>query len=142
VRDGLKKSADQDNQHISAAQSKIKQQKAKLNWNIEASGFVEVLGISREAKLLITHSKYVLTVSGKYLNAGLCISANYGSITKASYVVEGWFKNDLFDKIARIVRDGLKKSADQANQHISAAQSKIKQQKVKFDQADAALKCA
>ena len=117
----------------------------KRHAHIEASGFVEVLGISREAKLLITHSKYVLTVSGKYLNlfnAGLRISANYGSITKASYVVEGWFKNDLFDKIARIVRDGLKKSADQANQHISTAQSKIKQQKAKFDRADAVLKRA
>ena len=115
----------------------------KRHVHIEVSGFVEVLGISREAKLIITHSKYELTVSGRFLNlfnAGLRISANYGSIIKASYVVEGWFKNDLFDKISRIVRNGLKKSAEQAKQHISAAQNKIKQQKAKFDRADAALK--
>ena len=113
--------------------------------SIEASGFVEVLGISAETKLLITTSKYEFSISGKFLNyftAGLRITASYGSFSKASYTVEGWFKNDLFDKIAKTVRDGLKKSADEADRHISSAQNKIRDQKAKFDSANAKLQNA
>ena len=113
--------------------------------SIEASGFVEVLGLSVETKLRITTSKYEFSINGKFLNlfdAGLRITANYGSFSKASFMVEGWFRSDLFEKIAKIVRDGLKKSADEADRHISSAQNKIRDQKAKFDSVNAKLQNA
>jgi len=113
--------------------------------SIEASGFVEVLGLSAETKLRITTSNYEYSISGKFLNlfdAALRITANYGSFSRANFIVEGWFKNDLFEKIAKIVRDGLKNSADEAERHISSAQNKIKEQKAKFDSATGTLQNA
>ena len=111
--------------------------------HIEVGGFVSVLGIEREGKLLISSSKYELKVTGRFLNlldVGLRITAKYGSISRASYTVEGWFKNNLFHKLAQIVRNGLKKSAEIAKRFISAAQSKIRQTKAKFDRANAHLR--
>ena len=113
--------------------------------HIEANGFVEVLGISLETKLLITKSKYELSITGRFLNlfeAGLRLTANYGSFSKANFMVEGWFKNDLFDRIAKIVRDGLKKSADEADKHISAAQNKIRSAQLKLDGVNRGLENA
>ena len=107
--------------------------------SIEASGFVEILGISAETKLIITTSKYEFSINGNFLNlyaVHLRISASYGSFSKANFVVEGWFKSDLFDKIAAIIRDGLEKSADEANKHISSAKNKIKNLKAKFYKAN------
>ena len=106
--------------------------------SIEASGFVQVLGISVQTKLRISTSRYELSISGRFLNlfnAALHITANYGSFSKARYTVEGWFRSDLFDKIAKMVRDGLKRSANQADRHITSAQNKIRYQKAKFDRA-------
>ena len=104
--------------------------------HIEANGFVEVLGMSLETKLLITKSQYELSIVGRFLNlfeAGLRLTASYGSFSKANFMVEGWFKNDLFDRLAQIVRDGLKRSADEADKHISAAQNKIRSAQLKLD---------
>ena len=109
---------------------------------LEASGFAEVLGISAEIKLLISSSKYEYSINGKFLNlfyVGLRIQASYGKLSRANFVVEGWFKNDLFDRIAAGVRNGLKKSADEADRHIKAAQQKIREKKQDFDRADRAL---
>ena len=110
--------------------------------HIEASGFVELLGMSAEVKLLITSSKYEFQIEGRFLNLfniGLRIQASYGNFANANFQVEGWFKNDLFDRIAQIVRDGLKKSADEADRHISAAQNKIREKKAAFYAADRVL---
>ena len=110
---------------------------------VEASGFVKVFGISVETKLLITSSKYQLEITGKFLKlfeARLIVAAQYSkSITKGSFLVEGWFKNDLFDKIAKMVRDALTKSANEADRHIKNAQNKINAEKAKFDSANAKL---
>ena len=113
---------------------------------IEASGFVKVFDISVETKLQITPSIYRFEIRGKYLKlfeAQLIISAPYTkSITSAKYIVEGWFKNDLFDKIAMMVRGALSKSAKQADKHIKNAQNKINEQKAKLDEANAKLQSA
>ena len=107
--------------------------------SIEAQGFVQVFGISVESRLLITSQKYELEVTGKFLHlfeAHLRIYAQYSkSITSGSFMVEGWFKSDLFDRISNAVRNGLKKSADEADKHISRAQNKINAEKAKFDAA-------
>ena len=133
--------------------SKVKSKGPYLNADIntrkppyvEASGFVEVLGISIEAKLIISTSKYELSITGKFLNlftAALRITASYGSFSNANFVVEGWFKNDLFDKISTSVRNALKRSADEAGKKISSAQNKIRSQKAKFDGANSKLQDA
>ena len=113
---------------------------------VEASVFVKVFGISIETKLLITSSKYQLEITGKFLKlfeARLVIAAQYSkSITKGSFLVEGWFKNDLFDKVAKMVRDALSKSANEADRHIKNAQNKINLEKAKFDSANAKLESA
>ena len=109
---------------------------------IEASGYAEVLGMSAEIKILISSSKYEYSINGKFLNlfyVGLHIQASYGNLANANFVVEGLFKNDLFDKIAAGVRDGLKRSADEADRHIKAAQNKIRDKKEAFYRADRAI---
>ena len=113
--------------------------------HIEANGFVEVLGISVETKLLITRSKYEFSIDGRFLdvfNVRLHITANYDNIANAYFMVEGWFKNDLFERITQIVRNSLRLSADEADRHISAAQRKIASRKADFDSADRALRNA
>ena len=106
---------------------------------VNISGFVEVLGISVEGHLLITNTKFELFVEGQLLGlmkASLAIRAAYTkNIKSAYYEVEGHFQNELFDKIAQGVRKALKKSADEADKHISAAQDKIKAAKAKLDNA-------
>ena len=94
---------------------------------IDISGFVEVLGISVEGRLLISSEKYEVFCRRKISNQASLhiIVATYSkNIASAGFQVEGHFKMDLFDKIAKGVRDGLKKSADEASRHISAAQGK------------------
>ena len=106
--------------------------------NIEASGYVEVLGISAEAKLKISSSNIEFFVAGRFLGlleASLRISTTYGSISNAGYEVEGHFKSDLFDRIAQGVQGALQKSADEADRYISAAQEKLDEAKSKFDDA-------
>ena len=113
---------------------------------IEAQGFVKVFGISVETRLLVTSRKYEFEITGKFLNlfeARLLIAAQYSkSITSGKFLVEGWFKNDLFDKIAAAVRNGLKKSADEADKHIKNAQNKIRAAQGKLDAAVAKLEKA
>ena len=106
---------------------------------VEASGFVEVLRISVLAQLSISNTQYEVFLQGKFLNlfqASLRIQASYSKkISDLNFMVEGHFKNDLFDKIAKAIRDGLKKSADEADKHLTAAQNKIKEQQAKLDRA-------
>lgn len=78
-------------------------------------------------------------IEGRFLSlfqASPRISAAYSkSIRNVEFEVEGHFKMDLFDKIAKGIRDGLKKSADVAGKHIYGAQDKIRQAQSKFDDA-------
>ena len=110
---------------------------------IEASGFVEVLGISVSAKLSITNTEYEVVLAGKFLNlfqASLRIQASYSTkISDLNFLVEGHFKIDLFEKISKAIRDGLTKSADEADKHLTAAQNKITEQQAKLDRAIADL---
>ena len=106
---------------------------------VKASGFVEVLGISVLAQLSISSMQYEVFLEGKFLNlfqVSLRIHTSYSKkISDLNFLVEGHFKNDLFDKIAKSIRDGLKKSADEASNRLTAAQNKIKEQQAKLDRA-------
>ena len=113
---------------------------------IEVSGYVEVLGISLEARLLISSTKYEVFLEGKFLKlwqVRLNISATYTkSISDGNFMAEGYFQADLFDKIAKGIRDALNKAADEADKHISAAQDKIREAQAKLDSANNKLEDA
>ena len=106
---------------------------------IEISGYVEVLGLSVEGRLLVSDSRFEIFVEGRIfglMKASLRIASGYSkNVRSAPFEVEGHFQNDLFDRIANGIRDALKKSADEADKHISAAQNKIRGAKSKLDNA-------
>ena len=110
---------------------------------LAASGFVQVFEISLETKLLISSTKYDLEISGKFLGlfeAKLHISAQYSkSITSGSFLVEGWFKSDLFTRIVDAVKNGLSSAAKDASDNIGAEQAKVNEAKAKLNSAKAAL---
>ena len=107
--------------------------------NIEASGYLSVLKISREATLRITNDAYMFTIKGKFLNlfeAYLEITASYGDINKASFRVRGGFKNDLFSRIAEKVENAMKRSSSEATAAINSAQRDVDNAKAKFNDAN------
>ena len=113
--------------------------------NVEASGYLSVLGISRGAILRITNDAYMFSISGKFLtlfDAYLEITASYGDINSASFRVRGGFKNDLFSRIAKMVNDAMKKSASQATAAIDSAQRKVQSAQRSFDAANNKLSSA
>ncbi len=78
------------------------------NVNIEASGYVSVLGISVEDTLRITNDQYQMSIEGRMLGlfqASLEITASYGSIRSASFRVRGTFKSDLCNRVKRIIEN-------------------------------------
>ena len=116
-----------------------------VNINIAASGYVRVLGISTEASLRITNTKYEYIISGKMLNlfqSDLVISASYGSISQASFRVRGSFRNDLYDKITKKIKDTLQASANEATDAIDKAQRRVDNEQEKFDNANRDLRAA
>ena len=113
---------------------------------VEASGFVEVLKISLETKLVISSTKFELYITGKFLTyfeAQLHISAQYAkSITSGTFLVEGWFQNDLFTKIVNEVQKGMSAASSDAEKKIGAEQAKVNAAKAKLDNAKAKLDSA
>ncbi len=96
--------------------------------NIEASGYVQVLGISLEAKLKITNTQYQYFISGKVLNlfeASMSIIANYGSINRAHFQVKGEFKSDLFNKIKQSALSLFSSSANEAKKQYDKAKKEV-----------------
>ncbi len=113
--------------------------------DIEARGFLQVLGISRSATLRFTNTHYIFTISGRMLHlfrAELLLSASYGSISHASFRVRGHFTNDLFDTIENKIERELKSSADKATREINKARRKVNEQHAKFDHAIRHLRSA
>ena len=112
------------------------------NINIEASGYLSVLGISREATLRITNDAYMFTITGKFLNlfeAYLEITASYGDIKKASFRVRGGFKNDLFSSITKKVKQAMDRSSSEATAAINSAKRDVDKAKAKFVSANRKL---
>ena len=112
------------------------------NVNVEASGYLSVLGISREATLRITNSAYMFTITGRFLGlfeAYLEITASYGDINSASFRVRGGFRNDLFSVIVKKVKKAMEQSSSQATAAINNAQREVESARAKFDSANSAL---
>ena len=106
--------------------------------NIEARGYVSVLGISVEALLRISNDKYEVHVQGRILGlfqANLEIYASYGSIETASFGVKGSLGIDLCDQIKGLIEDAIQSIANVATAAIDAAQDVVDSKKAVLDEA-------
>lgn len=98
------------------------------NVNIQASGYVSVLGITLEALLTITDAEYVFGIQGTMLNlfdACLHIAAPYGNIEQASFQVQGSFTNHLYDAIEDHIENGLNAASNEASAAVGEAQAEL-----------------
>lgn len=113
--------------------------------NIEASCYVNVLGISVETTMRITNTGYDFCIAGRMLNlfqAKLAFSASYGSISQAQFRVRGRFMSDFFDCIETKIKDVMRRSADGATAVIDAAQRELDRTRAVFHIADRGLRRA
>ena len=110
--------------------------------DINARGFVSVLGIETEAMLRVTNSEYQYMIRGKFLRlfqASLRITAHYGNIVHQKFRVRGHFKNDFFSYIRGKVHRGLQHSSQAATRAIDNAKRKVNSKKAAFDRAVGSL---
>ena len=113
--------------------------------NMQAMGYVNVLGISIETRLRITNNKYEFFIRGRMLHlfdASLHISAKYRKLSSAHFRVRGSFRNDLFHRIERYVTGTLNRSAKKATAAIKVAIRKVNRKKAVFNRAIARLERA
>ena len=88
--------------------------------DIQASGYVSVLGITLETSLTITNEEYIFDIQGRMLDlfdASLHIAASYGNIEQATFRVQGSFTSDLYDTLENAIKNTL----DSADRAASAA---------------------
>ena len=98
------------------------------NVNIEAKGYLSVLGISLETSLTITNTQYVFNIQGKMLNlfdANLHIAASYGNIQQATFQVQGSFTNNLYSALENLIRNSLNSAGQAASSELEAAQREL-----------------
>lgn len=100
-----------------------------FSMNVRASGYLKVLGISLEAKLIITNTHYEYFIRGKVLQlfeASMHITASFSKdIRKASFRVRGEFKLDLFKGIKKIGTSLFKNFADTAKKAFQRAKKAV-----------------
>ena len=95
------------------------------NVDIQASGYLNVLGISLETSLIITNTQFIFEIEGKFLDlfeASLRISASYGNINSASFQVQGSFTNNLYSTLEDLISNGLDAAAEDATRAFDAVQ--------------------
>ena len=118
-----------------------------VGWNpprafINIEGRLKVLGITAYTNLTVDHRGLEFEVSGSFLNlfeAGLKIRSSYDSIKTADFQVDGYFKQNLFDKLEKDVRDDLNNYKRNADRAIDNAKRDIENAKKKFDDASRAM---
>ena len=112
------------------------------NVNIEASGYLSVLGISLETSLTITNTQYIFNIQGRMLNlfdANLNIAASYGNIQQATFQVQGSFTNNLYDALENLIKNSLNSAGQTASSHLEAAQRELDRVRGVLNRADSAL---
>ena len=115
------------------------------NVDIEASGYLNVLGISVDTRLVITNEKFEFSIEGRMLNlfeASLLVSASYGNIAQSHFRVRGSFTNNLYSTIERKIREVIQASVDEATGAISGAQRDVDRARGSFDDAQRELRNA
>ena len=110
--------------------------------NIEARGYLFVLGISLETTLTITNTQYIFNIQGRMLNlfeASLHIAASYGNIQQATFQVQGSFTNTLYDNLENLIKNTLKSAGDTASSKFEDAQRELDRVKGALNSAKSAL---
>lgn len=113
--------------------------------NMQANGFLSVLGISLETNLSITNSGYSFNIEGRMLNlfqAELTIRAPYGNLLSAQYEIRGSFKSDFFSRIENSIISVAERVADEANAIVDGLQRDVENARRIFGEADRALQSA
>ena len=113
--------------------------------DIQAKGYLRVLGISLETSLTITNTQFIFEIEGKFLNlfeASLRIAAAYGDITRASFEVEGSFTNNLYSTLERQIENVLDAAAEDATRAFDAVQRELDDARDTLDSASRALDAA
>ena len=112
------------------------------NVDIQASGYLSVLGISVETSLTITNTEFIFNIEGKFLalfEASLRIYASYGSIRSASFRVQGSFTNNLYSTLENLIKNGLSAAADDATRAFDAAERDLNSAKGTLNSAQNTL---
>ena len=112
------------------------------NVDVQASGYLSVLGISLETTLTITNTQYIFNIEGKFLNlfeASLHIYASYGNIQTASFQVQGSFTNNLYSTLENLIKNGLSAAADDATKAFDDAERDLNSAKDTLNSARGAL---
>ena len=108
------------------------------NVDIQASGYLRVLGISLETSLTITNTQFIFEIEGKFLDlfeASLRIYASYGNINSASFQVQGSFTNNLYSTLENQIRNGPDAAAEDATRAFDAVQRDLDNAQDTFDSA-------
>ena len=111
-------------------------------FQVEASGYVKVLGIEAEAILSISSTGYEVSIYGNIfgaLEAELMIRASIGNILDASYSVSGRISFDILQRIQDAVVGLIQDAGKAADEAISEVQKKVREAEVVFDAAVAAF---
>jgi hypothetical protein len=112
------------------------------NVNIEARGYLSVLGINLETTLIVTNTQYIFSIQGRMLNlfeANLHIAASYGNIQRATFQVQGSFTNTLYDTLENLIKNTLSSAGDTASSHLEAAQGELNRVRGVLNGAQSAL---
>ena len=110
--------------------------------DIQANGYLSVLGISLETSLTITNTQYIFDIQGKMLNlfdANLHIASSYGNIQQATFTVQGSFTNNLYDVIENQIKNALDSAGKEASAELEAAQRELDRVRGVLDGANSAL---
>jgi hypothetical protein len=115
------------------------------NVDIQASGYLSVLGISLETTLTITNTQYIFNIEGRFLNlfeASLHVYASYGSIQTAAFRVQGSFTNNLYSTLENQIKNVLNAAADEATKAFDAVQGELNSAKNTLNSARNSLDAA
>ena len=106
--------------------------------DIQASGYLSVVGISLETVLTITNTQYIFSIEGKFLNlfdASLRIFASYGDIRTASFQVQGSFTNNLYSTLENLIKNVLSAAASEATSAFNDAEQELNSAKDSLNSA-------
>ena len=111
--------------------------------NIEAIGYLSVLGISLETTLTVTNTQYIFNIQGRMLDlveANLHIAASYRNIQQATFQVQGSFTNNLYDALENLIKNTLSSAGDTASLQLDAVQRELDRVRAHLNRAKRALR--
>ncbi|XP_078693311.1 uncharacterized protein LOC144923010 [Branchiostoma floridae x Branchiostoma belcheri] len=109
-----------------------------LKAELRIDGSVSVLGIQASTTITMDSTGTRFSIEGNFLNifsASLDISANYGSLREADFMVAGTFKNDLFSTLQGKIETALNNIMNEANSALEDAKNDVAEKQQACDDA-------